>query len=203
MFLLYTEQQREKQMRSAAARKAKGKSLDSPGSRRSLNLSLPTGLAKGSMYEASIGEGRNQVESSINPLALASKGGSERSLDTNGNGLSLLDASGMNVVDSIAGMTSPPPAEVWKVVQATLKEMHSQVVEAKLREAQMLASMGREGGPAFGAAGAKTAFEPQALRNPSASAGSAAASQQQGGGGGGMMASFRAGPAMQQSPLRR
>ena len=92
-------------MRSAAARKAKGKSLDSAGSRRSLNLSVPSGLAKGSIYENSAqGGGFNTgaLETSFNPLAFKGGDGNKE-----GSGLGV-DAGSQNVVDNVAAVSGLP-----------------------------------------------------------------------------------------------
>jgi hypothetical protein len=57
-------------------------------------------------------------------------------------------------------MNAPPPPEVWRVVQATLKDMHTQLVEAKIREAELMAQAAAQGD---GMGPTKTAFAPQAL----------------------------------------
>ena len=86
-------------MKSAAARKAKGKSLDSAGSRRSLNLSVPSGLAKGSIYENSAqGGGFNTgaLETSFNPLAI---GSGNKPGEAGG-----MDISSLNVADAVGAV---------------------------------------------------------------------------------------------------
>ena len=168
LYVLYTEEQRAAALKSAAGRKSNRK-LEGAGAgsqRASLPQSLAAGgLAKGSIYDR-VGGSRSSsgggpggfntgaLDQSFNPMAIASA-------RSDGGGLGL-DAGAMSVVDNVGGMNAPPPPEVWRVVQATLKDMHQQLVEAKIREAELMALQASQG-DSMGPSPTKTAFAPQAL----------------------------------------
>lgn len=108
IFILATEAQREKQLKSAAARKSGRKNVDSGFTDNAMaNLKIPTGLAQGSIYERAAmqrqgGFSAGNVETSINPLALQQAGQ---------QGGAAGDISG-NVVDSVAGMSGECSSQV-------------------------------------------------------------------------------------------
>jgi hypothetical protein len=166
IYVLYTEEQRAAALRSAAGRKsnrkldAAGAGAGASGRRMMPPQGAPDGskLARGSIYERAAGGGgggfnTGAVDQSFNPLALQSARGDKLGVDSGAQG----------VVDGVAGMSAPPPPEVWRVVQGTLKDMHSQLLEARLREVELLNQLAAAGGGDGGdGRGEKAAFAPQA-----------------------------------------
>lgn len=67
-------------------------------------------------------------------------------------------------------MNGPPPAEVWRVFQGAFKELHTQLIESKLKEAQMLAQASEVNSSGYDNK-SKAAFAPQALGSPGGGAG--------------------------------
>lgn len=192
--VLWTDVQQRRVMRATALRKqASGKKLGGAdgGSRASrggaaFDLSVPSGLAQGSIYEKHAGKKpRDAVESSFNPLMLQQSGAA--------GGLGL-DAVSMNVADSVASMVGPPPPEVWRVFQGAFKDMHSTIIEGKIREAELLAQLHSSAASAAADPGLSRA-DSRADRSTFAPQTAGAAGAGAAGGQMGMMSAFRSSAA--------